>query len=135
MRSIGCLRRQRRIVDNVAKAAIDRQRTGKHHPRHPSARPAGLEDVTRAIQIDLVAQIEIGLGAAADHGSKMENRIHAIVDQPPRHCGVADVGADQLDARVFGWRLGRFESIDQGQMLERLFLARGSHQFVGGQQA
>ena len=55
-------------------AAIDRERTREDKARAGPERAAGVEHRAGAVEIDVIAEIGVGLGLAADHGGEMKHR-------------------------------------------------------------
>ena len=91
------------------KTAIELEKSSRG--RWPAV-AAGVEEIARAVEIDAHAEIEVGLGRAADHGRQVDHRGRFLVDQRGHGCRVADVAGPVRDARVADPALGHVEADD-----------------------
>ena len=114
-------------------AAIDRDRAREHEADRLGQRPAGLEDVAGAIQIDPVAEIEVLLGIGADDRGQMEHAIGARADQAAHRGRIGDVAGGRLEARIVGQAVG-LDDIEQGDRPDRLHGAVPVHQRAAGKE-
>ena len=79
--------------------------------------PAGVEHQPGSIEIDAIAEIEIGLGARADHRRQVKNRIGGRGKHTIQERAVADVAGHLPDARISN-AAGRKSLIEQHQFVE-----------------
>jgi hypothetical protein len=63
-------------------------------------RPAGLQHRPRAIEVDPVTQVEIRLGAGAQHRGQVEHAVGRGVDRAPDQRRIGDVAGHLDHARV-----------------------------------
>ena len=82
-----------------------------------------------AVEIDPHAEIEILLGAGADHGSEMEHGDIVAVDQGGHRGAIGNIARDHGDACIepLG-RARRHRHIEQRHRIDRLGLARRTSQ-------
>ena len=90
------------VIDHVRQCAAKHGKAaGVDKARRVALFAQGFEQQHQAVQIDLHAQIKIGLRRRTDHGGQMPDHIHTI-----GHAGndvrVGDVAGHQLDTRVVG---------------------------------
>ena len=79
---------------------------------------ADVEQVSRRIKVDPHAQVEVGLGHAADDRRQMKDRRGLGIDHVLDEGGIGDVPGEGRHARV---RVsGRQDHIDEHQLLNRL---------------
>ena len=86
------------------------------------ARPARegahrVQEMPGAVEIDGVAQVDVGLGGTADHGRQMVDRVVAGAEEVEDDARAGDVAGQQLQARVRGQALGRGD-VEQGDALD-----------------
>lgn len=93
---------------------------------------ADFEELARAGEIHLHAQVEIRLGFAAHHGGEVKHGVGIIADRAGEHIALADVTDDALYPRVIQLR-GR-GLIQQGDALKALRLPVRTHEAAPLQQ-
>ena len=116
LRSVGGLRVGRdRIVHHRRQFAAEHgQRTGVYQPRRGLEFPAGLEQIARAVEVDAVAEIEIGLGARTDHRGEMENRTRIGIHRSCNGSRLRDVAFHALQPGIGIGRECCIEQLDSG---------------------
>nr|WP_255638412.1 hypothetical protein [Amycolatopsis sp. DSM 110486] len=111
--------RERRVVDVADRAdrrvaAEHGQRAGEHQYRLRLETSRVFEQRTRAVEVGAHAEVEVGLGRAADHARQVEDRVDRA--EPGQRGG--EVAADHAHARV-GDEVGRRrEEVDENQFAE-----------------
>ena len=120
LRPVGGLRRQRRVVADRRRqrAAIDRERAGENDARAGAERAAGIEHRARAVEVDAIAEIGVGLGFAADDGGEMEHRARAGGDHPAHRRAIGDVAGHQPQPPVLGQGQGRGCIVEQHELVD-----------------
>ncbi len=120
LRAVGGLRGQRGVVADRRRqrAAIDRERAGEHHARAGAERAAGVEHGARAVEIDAIAEIGVGLGLAADHRGEVEHRMGAGRDHPAHRLAVGDVAGHDAQPLVVRQRQSRRRIVEQNQLVD-----------------
>jgi hypothetical protein len=78
---------------------------------------AGFEKLTRRIDVDSHAEIEVRFGHSAHHGGKMEHRAGRRIDDAVEQPAIRDVAGDGCYARISERR--RSSHIDQNKSLDR----------------
>ena len=129
------LRRERRRLEHDLRqrAAVDRNRTGKHHAGPMPCRPADLEQHARAVEIHPHAEIEVGLRLAADDGREVKDRRGLRCDHPLEQRAIGDVADDLRDPPVveaFGP-----DHVGQRDLVDRFVVAAGRGQLSALEQA
>jgi hypothetical protein len=93
--------------------------------------PSAFQQVARGVQVDAHAQVEIGLGCAADHGGQMEYRLRVAVDGTLQHGGIGDVAGEGFDSRVV--QVGGSRHVEQHQLVDGAAVELAAFQQFPGQ--
>ena len=128
LRAVGCEWRQREIDrDRVGKRrAVDRDRRGENHLGLVTAagQTDGFEQRARAVEIDAIALVEIGLRFARHDAGEMEDDIRPFRDRLLGDAGPGEIACAGFD--VIGKTGGprRLHDIDQRQLLDDVVAER-----------
>ena len=71
---------------------------------------AGFQNVAHTRAIDVVAEVEVGLGAGRDHRGQVKDASRVAIDEPTHRLGIADVTDDDGQAVVARQR--RFDLVE-----------------------
>src|SRR3954449_4063894 len=103
-RLLGAVARQRRCEELVADRlregrAEDRDRRGEDEPRPVAVADVadGVEELARAVEIDAVALVEVGLGLARHDRREMEDDVRPLGDELLGLAGLGEVRRDGAD--------------------------------------
>ena len=111
------------VGDRVGKRRAEyRDRRREDHARGivVAERLDGVEQPSRAVEIDPVAFVEIRLGLAGHDGREVEDHVGPRGDQRCGDAGPGKVRGERLDVERRVGRLGRCDNVDQCRLVDRL---------------
>ena len=84
---------ERRAEHRDRRGEDELRHVGRLHPLLPDR----LEQEARAVEVDAVALVEVGLGLAGNDRGEMEDQVRPLGDQRGRRAGRREVGGERLD--------------------------------------
>src|SRR4029077_2231195 len=94
-------------------------RAGENETRRVGEGAAGVHQHPCAVEIDREAEVEVGLGRAADHAGEVEHDVNFGGDQRTGEFGICDIAGNGLDARIGDQRGGGVADDDAVEALFR----------------
>ena len=122
LRAVGGERREMEVVGDRGRErrAIDRDRGGEDDLRLIAGGADRFEQRAGAVEIDVVALVEIGFGLARHDAGEMEDHLRPAGDQLLRRARCGEIAGRDIDLAREARRLFRRHHVGQRQLVDRL---------------